>query len=490
MQYILAIDQGTSSSRGVVYDEDLNPVGIGQRSLPSEFPKDGWVEQDANLIWQTVIDACREAIEDAEIQLHQLAGIGITNQRETSVLWDAYTSDPICKAIVWQDRRTTEACEKLKNEGLEEQIFQRTGLVVDPYFSSTKLAWLMDTQELRKQADENRVRWGTVDSFLLWRLTNGKIHATEATNASRTQLYDINLNEWSEELLDYFRIPASVLPHVRNSTGTFGIADKEWFGKEIPILGIAGDQQAALIGQACFEPGMAKATYGTGCFLIANTGEERRDSSNGLLTTIAYKLDCTTTYGIEGSIFNAGTAIQWLRDRLHCIEDSGSSEESARRTEGNTRGVYVVPAFTGLGAPHWNPDARGLICGLTLDSGIDEIVTATLKSVGYQSADLLQAVLDAGLALSRLRVDGGMARNEWFCQFLADVTGAVVDRPKNVETTSAGAAVLAWLGSGHISSLEQAAQQWQLDASFQPLLGEAARAEEMSQWHAAVSRAM
>lgn len=490
MRYVLAIDQGTSSSRGVVYDEELNPVGMGQRPLPSEFPQDGWVEQDANLLWQTAIDSCREAIADAKIQSHQLAAIGITNQRETSIVWDAITSEPICNAIVWQDRRTTEMCARLKSDGLEEHIFETTGLVVDPYFSSTKLAWLLENPRVWKLADEGKLRWGTVDSFLLWRLTNGRVHATDATNASRTQLYDINLSEWSTELSAYFRVPKSVLPTVMDSTSTFGIADKEWFGREIPILGVAGDQQAALVGQSCFESGMAKATYGTGCFLIANTGQERRDSKNGLLTTIAYRLDDITTYGIEGSIFNAGTAIQWLRDRLRFVGNSSDSEASARKTGGNTKGVYVVPAFTGLGAPHWVPDARGLICGLTLDSGIDEIVTATLKSVGFQTSDLLEAIAGAGLSLTRLRVDGGMSQNAWFCQFLSDVTGIQVDRPKNVETTSAGAAVLAWLGSGHISSLAQAAQNWQLDSSFKPLMSGVERKDEISRWHAAVRRAM
>ncbi len=490
MQYVLSIDQGTSSSRGVVYDEELNPIGIGQRELPSEFPQDGWVEQDANTLWQTVIDSCREAIAHAKIQSHQLAGIGITNQRETSVVWHANSSVPIGNAIVWQDRRTTDMCARLKSDGLEEPIFKTTGLVVDPYFSSTKLAWLLKNPEVRRLADTGKLRWGTVDSFLLWRFTNGRVHATDATNASRTQLYDINHNEWSTELSAYFQVPTSVFPTVMDSRSSFGIADKKWFGKEIPIFGVAGDQQAALIGQACFGPGMAKATYGTGCFLIANTGHERRDSKNGLLTTIAYRLDGKTTYGIEGSIFNAGTAIQWLRDRLRFMEHSSSSEESARKIEGNTKGVYVVPAFTGLGAPHWNPDARGLICGLTLDSGIDEIVTATLKSVGFQTSDLVEAIAGASISLSRLRVDGGMTRNGWFCQFLADVTGIEVDRPKNVETTSAGAAVLAWLGSGHISSLEQAAQKWQLDSSFNSLMSGVERDEEMSRWRAAVRRAM
>lgn len=489
MTCVLAIDQGTSSSRAIVFNEKLQPLGLGQRDLPSIYPRDGWVEQDPNVLWRSVLESGRAAIADAKISPSEIEAIGITNQRETSIIWDAETSEPCCNAIVWQDRRTAEICEQLRIDGMEELVKYQTGLVIDPYFSSTKLKWLLEDPEVRELADRGSLRWGTVDSFLVWRLTQGRVHATDATNASRTQLFDINHNLWSEELLEYFQIPRTVLPKVLNSEDSFGVSERKWFGHEIPILCTVGDQQAALIGQCCFESGMTKTTYGTGCFLIANTGTKRFDSSTGLLTTIAYRLDNLTTYGVEGSIFNAGTSVQWLRDKLKFIEDAPESEQMAQRIEGNTRGVYMVPAFTGLGAPHWMPHARALICGLTLDVGREEIVAATLKSVAFQSSDLLSAIRQDNIPLSRMRVDGGMVRNSWFCQFLADITELTVDRPSNIETTSIGAAVLSLIGLGQIGNLAEAAQKWSLDASFHPTMNDDQRVLELSGWSEAVRRA-
>lgn len=488
MAYVLAIDQGTSSSRAIVFDENLQRLGIGQRTLPSIYPRDGWVEQDPNELWTSVLESGREAIAQARISPSQIDAIGITNQRETSIIWDANTSIPCCNAIVWQDRRTAEICEQVRSDGLEELVAKQTGLVIDPYFSSTKLKWLLDNPTIRSLAEKGDLRWGTVDSFLIWNLTQGRIHATDATNASRTQLFDINHSRWSDELLKYFGIPRSTLPKVMNSMDSFGVADSKWFGSEIPILSAVGDQQAALIGQGCFESGMTKTTYGTGCFLIANTGTERFNSSAGLLSTIAYRLNDQTTYGVEGSIFNAGTSIQWLRDKLNLIEDAAESESIASRIEGNTKGVYVVPAFTGLGAPHWQPHARALVCGLTLDSGVDEIVVATLKSIAFQTADLLTAIRKDKIPLSRMRVDGGMVKNSWFCQFLSDITALTVDRPTNVETTAAGAAILALLGIEQIGDLTEVARKWDLDVSFQPRMDEVSRIHEIRGWTEAVRR--
>ena len=490
MAHVLAIDQGTSSSRAIVFDEDLQPLGSGQRNLPSIYPRDGWVEQDPNQLWRSVVESGREAIENAKLTPSQIDAIGITNQRETSIIWDAKSSEPCCNAIVWQDRRTAEICERVRADGLEELITNETGLVIDPYFSSTKLKWLLEVPTFHELAYRGELRWGTVDSFLIWQLTQGRVHATDATNASRTQLFNINQNAWSDELLKYFEIPRSTLPSVMNSMDSFGVADSKWFGAEIPILSAIGDQQAALIGQGCFETGMTKSTYGTGCFLITNTGTNRFNSTTGLLSTIAYRLSNKTNFGVEGSIFNAGTSIQWLRDKLNLIDDDAESERIAERIDGNTKGVYVVPAFTGLGAPHWKPHARGLVCGLSLDSGSDEIVTATLKSVAFQTADLLSAIRQDGIPLSRMRVDGGMVQNSWFCQFLSDITELIVDRPKNIETTSAGAATLALLGLGQIGNLSEAAQKWNLDVSFQPTMDIDSRNEEIRGWTEAVSRAI
>ena len=488
MTYVLALDQGTSSSRAVVYDGDAQPLGIGQYELESTFPHDGWVEQNPEHIWQTTITAARDAIRSAGIKPREIAALGITNQRETTLVWDAETGSPLHDAIVWQDRRTVDICDKLVSDGLESRINELTGLVVDPYFSSTKLSWLLQQPDIRARANAGELRFGTVDSFLIWRLTRGQSHVTDATNASRTQLFDINRNEWADELLQPLGIPESVLPEVKDCASEFGIADAKWLGQRIPILGVAGDQQSALIGQACFKVGMTKSTYGTGCFLITNTGDVRVDSNSGLLTTIGYRMGGETTYALEGSIFNAGTSIKWLRDKLHLIKDAEESEAAARRVNGDTGGVVVVPAFTGLGAPHWKPHARGLITGLTLDTGADEIVTATLKSIAHQTADLLDAMEQDDVEIDTIRIDGGMANNDWFCKYLADASNYQVDRPVNIETTVTGAALLALIALGELSGLEAAEQLWQADDVFEPTLSAELRAQSNALWRQAIDR--
>ena len=493
MAHLLAIDQGTSSSRAIVFDAQGCVRAIGQRPFDQIFPHDGWVEQDPEALWQSTLGAAREAIAASGVAASSIAAIGIANQRETTLVWDAATGEPLRNAIVWQDRRTAERCDRARQEGMEPELIEVTGLLADPYFSSTKLEWLLSHEDLARQAQAGQVRFGTVDSFLIWRLTNGECHVTDATNASRTQLFDIGRQVWSERLLDYFGVPSSVLPDVRDCVGEFGIADAQWFGAAIPICGVAGDQQAALVGQACFAPGLTKSTYGTGCFLIVNTGAERVRSQARLLTTVGYRVAGTTSYAVEGSIFNAGVAIKWLRDKVGLIESAAESEAVARRIDGDTGGVYVVPAFTGLGAPHWRPDARGLVTGLTLDTGADEIVTATLKSVAFQTVDLLAAADADGVPVKALRVDGGMVGNDWFCQFLADVTDLEVARPVHTETTAVGAGLLAAVGSGLHADLESAAAAWNLkvpDRSFVPNAAPAARSAWIGGWHRAVQRTL
>jgi glycerol kinase len=494
-QYVLAIDQGTTSSRAILFDREGRIVGTGQKELRQHFPKDGWVEHDPEDIWRDTLAVCRQALHAAGRAAGDVAAIGITNQRETTVLWERDTGSPVHHAIVWQDRRTAEACRRLVADGVEERVRARTGLVIDAYFSSTKLAWLLDhVPGARSAAEHGALAFGTVDSFLLWRLTGGRVHATDATNASRTMLFDIVGQTWDEELLRALRIPASVLPEVRDCSGTFGTTDPELFGAPIPILGIAGDQQAATIGQACFWPGMSKSTYGTGCFMLVNTGERFVASQNRLLTTVAYRLEGRTTYALEGSIFVAGAAVQWLRDRLGIIRDAAETEALARELPHGTDGVYLVPAFTGLGAPHWDPDARGAILGLTRDSGAAHLVRAALESVAYQTADLVDAMtadmaaasVDGGLA--SLRVDGGMVVNDWVCQFLADILGRPVERPAVVETTALGAAYLAGLAAGVYGSLEAVADAWRLERRFEPALAPQARDGLITGWRRAVRR--
>jgi len=493
VDYVLAIDQGTSSSRAIVFDGAGREVAAAQRPFDQFFPHDGWVEQDPEALWKATLEAGREAIGASGVAPNSLGAIGIANQRETTLVWDARTGAPVGNAVVWQDRRTAERCERARSEGIEPELVDITGLLIDPYFSSTKLEWLLARDGLGRRARAGELRFGTVDTFLVWRLTKGEKHLTDATNASRTQLFDIGRQAWSERLLDYFGIPDAVLPEVRDCIDDFGVADAEWFGAAIPIRGVAGDQQAALVGQGCFAPGLTKSTYGTGCFLIANTGGQRVRSRARLLTTVGYRVAGETCYAVEGSIFNAGVAIKWLRDKAGLIETAAETEAAARRTGGDTGGVYVVPAFTGLGAPHWRPDARGLVTGLTLDSGADEIVTATLESVAFQTADLLAAAAADGVSVKALRVDGGMAVNDWFCQFLADVTDLEVARPVNTETTAVGAGLLAAVGAGLHADLESAAKAWDLhrpERSFTPDATPAARSTWLGGWHAAVQRAL
>ena len=491
--HVLAIDQGTSSSRAIVFDAAGRAVASAQRPLDQLFPKDGWVEQDAEALWQSVLAAGREAIAASGVAAHGIAAIGITNQRETTLLWEAATGATVGNAISWQDRRTAPRCEQARADGMAVELTTITGLLADPYFSSTKLAWLLEQGDNAARARQGGLRFGTVDSFLIWHLTKGARHVTDATNAARTQLFDIGRQAWSDRLLDYFGVPASVPPTVLDCVDDFGVADAEWFGAPIPILGVAGDQQAALLGQACLEPGQSKCTFGTGCFLITNTGGQRVASMSGLLTTVGYRFGGEPTYALEGSAFNAGVAIKWLRDKLGLIANAADTEAAARRTNGDTGGVFVVPAFTGLGAPHWRPDARGLVTGLTLATGRDEIITATLKSVAFQTAELLAAAAEDGATTRLLRVDGGMAANDWFCQFLADATGLAVARPANTETTAVGAALLAATGAGIAADPAAIAAAWRLDASpstFSSRVGEATRQTWMRDWRAAVARTL
>ena len=490
MNYILAIDQGTSSSRAIVFDDVGNPVGEGSCPFDQIFPRDGWVEQDPEVIWNTTLKAAREAIASSPVEAAGIAAIGIANQRETTLLWDAESGQAVHNAIVWQDRRTAERCVQMQSDGMATTVNEVTGLVIDPYFSSTKVEWLLRDPEAQRLARSDRLRFGTVDTFLVWRFTGGRSHATDATNAARTQLFDITRHVWSDILLDYFGIPASLLPEVKDSVADYGRVEAQWFGAEIPIFGIAGDQQAALIGQGCISPGMVKSTYGTGCFVMVNTGTKRVDSTTGLLTTIGYRVDGRTTFAMEGSIFSAGVAVKWLRDKLGFIENAAETSEIASKMGGNTNGVYVVPAFTGLGAPHWRSDARGVISGLTLDSGVNEIVTATLSSVAFQTMDLFNAFRSDGVEPQRVRIDGGMVQNDWFCQFLSDVTESVLERPMLTETTALGVGFLAAIGAGLINHLEDASRHWSFDRRFSPAMEDDDRSARVDGWRRAVSQAL
>jgi len=490
-RYLLAIDQGTTSSRAIVFDLDGHIIASSQQEFPQMFPQDGWVEHDPEAIWSTTEETCREAIKKASLQASDILSIGITNQRETTVVWDKETGTPIYNAIVWQDRRTADLCQQLKEEeGLVENLTAKTGLLLDPYFSATKIAWILDNVEgARTRADAGELLFGTIDTFLLWRLTGGKQHATDATNASRTLLFNIHTNEWDQELLSLFNVPANMLPDVRDCAADYGHTKAELFGAEIAIGGIAGDQQAALIGQACFEPGMAKSTYGTGCFMIMNTGDQALKSKSRLLTTIGYRVNGKTSYALEGSIFMAGATIQWIRDGLQLISNAKETQSLAEQT-GADNSVYMVPAFTGLGAPYWDPEARGAIFGLSRDTGIKEIVTAGLQSVCYQTRDLLQAMAQDGVSPSSLRVDGGMVVNDWLVQFLADTLGITIERPQVTETTALGVAYLAGIQAGAFESLEQVAHLWHNEAKFEPSMPEEARERLYSGWLEAVGKVL
>lgn len=487
--YLLAIDQGTTSTRAILFDKDCVPVTTAQIELRQSFPRDGWVEHDPEEIWTATQKVCRQVFRTGGAEVPEVAAIGITNQRETTVLWERSTGRPIHNAIVWQDRRTADLCRKLAADGYEDQVRRKTGLVIDPYFSGTKITWLLDNVEgARAAAERGDLAFGTIDSFLLWRLTGGRVHATDATNASRTMAFNIRTQDWDDDLLKMLRIPRSLLPEVRDTAADFGTTDPSVFGGAIAIGGMAGDQQAAMVGQACFSPGMIKSTYGTGCFAVLNTGAEIVESKNKLLTTVAYRLGGKPTYAVEGSIFIAGAALQWLRDGLKIISSAPKSESLAREISG-TNGVYMVPAFTGLGAPYWDPDARGAILGLTRDSGIPHIVRAALEAVCYQTRDLMQAMADDGAAApTALRVDGGMVANDWLVQFLADILDVPVERPEVIETTAVGAAFLAGLQAGIYGSLEDIAAHWRCERVCRPNMLSDERDRLCAGWRDAVGR--
>jgi glycerol kinase len=485
-QYILSIDQGTTSSRAMLFDAQGRAAFTAQREFTQHFPRDGWVEHNAEEIWVTTLGVVREALEYARTEKADVAAIGITNQRETTVVWDRQSGEPVYSAIVWQDRRTAEYCEALRAQGLEAQVTDKTGLLLDPYFSGTKVNWILDQVDgARARAEKGELAFGTIDCFLIWRLTGGKRHTTDATNASRTLLFNIHTQQWDAELLDLLSVPESLLPEVLDCAADYGRTDRALLGAEIPIAGVAGDQQAALIGQACFQPGMIKSTYGTGCFMVLNTGGEALRSRNKLLTTVAYRLGGETTYALEGSIFVAGAAVQWLRDGIGVIESAAQTEAMARSLDSN-EGVYLVPAFTGLGAPHWDPDARGAIFGITRDTGPAQLVRAALESVCYQTFDLLEAKRRDGIEPRRLRVDGGMVANDWLCEFLADLLGIVVERPQQTETTALGAAYLAGLQVGLFASLDDIAARWQAEREFEPRMDGHQRNLLLADWHDAV----
>src|SRR3954453_15394278 len=466
--HLLAIDQGTTSTRAFLFDAALAPVGFAQLEFPQIFPQPGWVEHDPQGLWTTSVATARAAMASAGVSAEDVAAIGITNQRETTIIWDRKTGKPIHNAIVWQDRRTHEECAALARAGHEKLVSERTGLLLDPYFSATKIAWLLDNVDAaRAAAEAGRLAFGTVDTYLLWHFTGGKVHATDATNAAHTALLDIRSGQWDDELHDLFRVPKALLPEVRDSACEFGTTLPHLLGGPVRILGIAGDQQAATVGQGCFKPGMMKSTYGTGCFALLNTGDTPVKSGARLLTTIAYQLDGRRTYALEGSIFIAGAAVQWLRDALHLIGKSADVEAVAQHAKPG-HGVYMVPAFVGLGAPYWDAEARGALLGLTRDTGPAEIAAATLDSVCYQTRDLIEAMRGDGAQIDELRVDGGMVVNDPLMQRLADTVGAPVERPKVIETTALGAAFLAGLQAGLWPSLEALSATWSLDKAFQP----------------------
>ncbi len=490
--YLLAFDQGTTSSRAIVFDAAGHRLGAGQEEFKQHFPCDGWVEHDPEDLWQTSLRSYHMALQEAALRPQDIRAIGISNQRETTLIWNRSTGRPIYNAIVWQDRRTALCCQEmselLQQQGKSQIISEKTGLLLDPYFSASKMRWILDhVHGAQAAAEAGELAFGTVDSFLLWRLTGGRSHCTDATNASRTLLFNIHTQCWDEELLTLFNIPTSLLPTVLDSAADFGVSDPAILGAAIPITGIAGDQQAAAFGQCCFEPGMAKSTYGTGCFLLLNTGDKALQSENRLLTTIAYRLHGKVTYALEGSIFMAGATMQWLRDGLRLFKDAAETEQLAQQTDHNMH-VIFVPAFTGLGAPYWDADARGAIFGLTRDTGIKELVTAALLSVCYQTRDLQRAMEADGVRPDTLRVDGGMARNDFVLQNLANLLDCRVDRPRITETTALGVACLAGLQCGVYDSLETIARQWQLEKSFSPQKDNAWREERYALWQDAVNR--
>ena len=490
MTNILAIDQGTTSSRAIVFDQAMTPIASAQEEFEQHFPASGWVEHEAEDLWSTTISTCRKALESAGLSAGDIAAIGITNQRETTVIWDKNTGQAIHKAIVWQDRRTADICAALRKDGHEPMFTAQTGLLLDPYFSGTKVKWILDTVEgARQKAADGDLLFGTVDSYLIWRLTGGRVHATDATNAARTLLYDIHRGAWSPEICGLLDIPMAMLPEVKNCADDFGETEAALFGGAIAIRGVAGDQQAATVGQACFEPGMLKSTYGTGCFALLNTGAAPVQSQNRLLTTIAYQLDGKPTYALEGSIFIAGAVVQWLRDGLKIIGTAAETQGLAEAAD-PSQDLVMVPAFTGLGAPYWNAECRGAVYGLTRNSGAAEFARAALQSVGLQTRDLLEAMRAdgaAGAGDAVLRVDGGMSASDWTMQYLADIIGAPVDRPKVLETTAMGAAWLAGMHVGVYQGQAEFAANWALEQRFIPKMAEQERSAAYTRWKSAVA---
>jgi glycerol kinase len=492
--HILAIDQGTTSSRAILFDSGQQVVAVAQEEFRQHFPRSGWVEHEPEDIWHSTLAVCRAAMAKARLTPRDIAGIGITNQRETTVVWDRASGRAIHRAIVWQDRRTADICASLRAAGHEPTVSARTGLILDPYFSGTKIAWILDrVPDARALAAKGRLAFGTVDSWLLWRLTGGAVHATDATNASRSLLYDIHRGEWDEELLDLIRVPRSLLPEVKDSASDFGTTLSDFFGAPIRILGIAGDQQAAMVGQACFEPGMIKSTYGTGCFALLNTGSRAVASKNRLLTTVAYQLEGKRSYALEGAIFIAGAAVQWLRDGLRIIGNAAESGALAEAADLHQQ-VYLVPAFVGLGAPYWDAEARGALFGLTRSTGPAEIARAALEAVCFQTHDLLEAMRadwpEAQSAESVLRVDGGMVASDWTMQCLADMLNAPVDRPRILETTALGAAYLAGMEAGLYPGLGELSRSWHLERRFMPAMDEKIRRQKLAGWADAVARTL
>ncbi|ANB57629.1 glycerol kinase [Anoxybacillus sp. B7M1] len=490
--YILALDQGTTSSRAIIFNKQGEIVHLSQKEFTQYFPKPGWVEHNANEIWGSILSVIATSLSESGIKPEQIAGIGITNQRETTVVWDKNTGQPIYNAIVWQSRQTADICEELKAKGLDDTFRQKTGLLIDAYFSGTKIKWILDHVEgAREKAERGELLFGTIDTWLIWKLSGGKAHVTDYSNASRTLLFNIHERKWDDELLDLLTVPKSMLPEVRPSSDIYAYTvPYHFFGQEIPIAGAAGDQQAALFGQACYEAGMAKNTYGTGCFMLMNTGEKAVASQHGLLTTIAWGLNGKVEYALEGSIFVAGSAIQWLRDGLRMFKNAADSEQYAERVT-STEGVYMVPAFVGLGTPYWDSDVRGAIFGLTRGTQKEHLIRATLESLAYQTKDVLTAMeADSGISLKALRVDGGAVKNNFLMQFQSDMLGVPVERPVVNETTALGAAYLAGLAIGYWKDQDEIAQQWNIDRTFTPTMSEETRNACYAGWKKAVKAAM
>lgn len=489
-ELILSLDQGTTSSRAILFDKNTNIVATTQQEFPQHYPQNGWVEHDPEDIWSTSLHAVKDVLATANSMGAKIVGMGITNQRETTVVWDKQTGKSIYNAIVWQDRRTADSCQVLKDKGVEQFVRERTGLLLDPYFSATKVAWILDHVEgARALAKQNRLAFGTIDTFLIYRLTTGQQHVTDATNASRTNLFNIHTGGWDDELLKIFSIPQNILPEVLNSSDDFGVTDDGIIGETIPIYGVAGDQQAAAIGQCCFDAGETKSTYGTGCFVLSNTGSQALQSQHQLLTTVAYQVDNKISYCLEGSIFIAGAGIQWLRDELGLIKHAKETQALAESLE-NNRGVYLVPAFTGLGAPYWQPDVRGALFGLTRATGVAEVVRATLESVCYQTCDLIQAMAGDGVKSQTLKVDGGMVKNDWLVQFLSDILNIEITRPQVVETTALGVMFLAGLKAGWYEDFDDIRTQWHAEHVFTPAMDAEQRRVNLSGWRKSVKRVL